>query len=276
MSKVRNNGWSAREMLIEKLASDAGADRFVCHRGRSNVLEAGQEREPAVVHYDDIPRLIALGLKDHFFPDWNERWQADRYMVTYRIGQVEEKLSFTPGEIEGAMGATAQHFVMCMADDMGRLAMKSSTPGRPTVAEMIAGIGRDGQNLVEHLVRRKHRLPKVLNPPPEQARCAIRGLIASGCVPQNEAQQVVWSAMLFGLVMWHVGQPIDHNHLEVTDRSQAELEATLKRARELMRQVDAAGGDPALAARLARLEADVAAGEGLGIRTFTSHRVSVN
>jgi hypothetical protein len=242
----------------------------------SNVLEAEQEREPAFVHYDDIPRLIMLSLKEYFFPDWDERWRADRYMVTYRIGQVEETLSFTPGEIEGAMGATAQHFVMCMASGMGGFGMKSSTPGHPAMAEMIAEIGRDGQNLVEHLVRRKHRLPKVLNPPPEQARCAIRGLIASGCVPQNKAQQVVWSAMLFGLVMWHVGQPVDHNHLEVTDRSQAELEATLKRARELMHQVDAAGGDPALAARLTELEAAVMRGEGLGARTFTSHRVSIN
>jgi hypothetical protein len=242
----------------------------------TDISEAGQGREPAFVRYDDIPRLIMLSLKEYFFPDWDERWRADRYMVTYRIGQVEETLSFTPGEIEGAMGATAQHFVMCMADGMGGLGMKSSTSGDPAMADMIAGIGRDGQNLVEHLVRRKHRLPKVLNPPPEQVRCAIRGLIASGCVPQNEAQQVVWSAMLFGLVMWHVGQPVDHNHLEVTDRSQAELEATLKGARELMRQVDAAGGDPALAARLTALEAAVMGGEGLGTRTVTSHRVSVN
>ena len=44
----------------------------------------------------------------------------------------------------------------------------------------------------------------------------------------------------------------------------------------LVRQVDAAGGDPALAARLTALEAAVMGGEGLGTRTVTSHRVSVN
>jgi hypothetical protein len=241
-----------------------------------SVFETGQERGPALVHYDDIPRLIMLSLKEYFFPDWDERWKADRYLVTYRIGQVEETLSFTPGEIETAMGATVQHFVRCMADDMGSLEMKSSTPGHPAMAGMIAGIGRDCQNLVEHLIRRKHRLPKVLNPPHETVRRAIRGLIASGCVPQDEAQRDVWSAMLFGLVMWHVGKPVDHNHLEVTDRSQAELEAILKHARELMRQVDAAGGDPTLAARLTELETDVMRGEGLGVRTLSSHRVSVN
>jgi hypothetical protein len=142
----------------------------------SNVLEAEQERGPALVHYDDIPRLIMLGLKEYFFPDWDERWKADRYLVTYRIGQVEETLSFTPGEIETAMGATVQYFVRCRADDMGNLEMKSPS-GHPATAEMIAEIGRDCQNLVEHLIRRKHRLPKVLNPPHEKVRRVIRGLM---------------------------------------------------------------------------------------------------
>jgi hypothetical protein len=107
------------------------------------------------VRRDEVPRIISTGLKRYFFPDWDERWKADRYLVSYRIGSVEEMFSFTPGEIEGAIGAASR----CLIEQA------QASSGRMILPELIIDAGRVGQNLVEYMVRRKHRLPKVLNPP---------------------------------------------------------------------------------------------------------------
>jgi hypothetical protein len=178
--------------------------------------ESKAERQPVVVTYDDVPRLVMGALKEHFFPDWDERWKSDRYLVTYKVGDVEEAFSFRPSEIEDAAVASVQHFIVEMANSRGGVGMQSGN-GESVMAMMVHDLSRDGQNLIEYLVRRKHQLPKVLDAPNKQLRHAIKTLIRSDCVPQNETQRVVWRMMVFGLMMWFRGKPIDHDHLEIMD-----------------------------------------------------------
>jgi hypothetical protein len=217
-----------------------------------DALDPTREHEVKEIRDYEVPRLVGQELKDHFFTDWNERWKSHCYHVVYRIGEVEEAFSFTPDEIDGAIEAAARQFVGASKRGL-----------RMDLTCLIDWIGREDQNLVEYMVRRKHRLPKVLNPPPENIKHAIRALTRSGCVPQDEWQQVVRSMMVFGLVMWFLGRPADHDYLEVTDRTQAECDAALKAGSAVM-NADIAGKS------LADLKA---MGSGLGGRTLSSRCV---
>jgi hypothetical protein len=206
--------------------------------------------------------VVSLILKSRFFPDWDARWRSDRYQVVYRIGEVEEAFSFTPTEIDDAIEAAAGQVGGQMARarlDAGR------SPGLEGLIDLAA---RLSQNIIEIMVRRKHGLEMVLdeNLFPRPVRRAIKSLIKGAYVPRSALERSVRSAMVFGLMMWFLGKPADHDHLEVTDRSQAELDVALEAGSVIMNP-----------GAKERLEALGLSGFGsLGGRTIGSSRAVIN
>jgi hypothetical protein len=127
-----------------------------------------------------------------FFPDWDERWGAERYDVVYRIGKVEETFSFTPDEISDAVAVAAEY--------VDAQAKKMPGVSREDIADMF---GRTAQNVVEILTRRKHELPQVLdeNLFPREYRRAFRKMIRPDYVPRTKDEREVRSEMVFGMLM---------------------------------------------------------------------------
>jgi hypothetical protein len=230
------------EEILRRLANLAGA--------------SDQFRLSWVTSRADEPRSLFR----HLLPDWDERWKSDRYLVTYRVGQVEETLWFTPDEVDAAIHAVNEKI---------RAATRAEERVTDTAWRVIDDVARFGQNFTEYMVRHRYGCGHVLDPNlwPREIRRAIKRLAKSGCVPCDEWQREVWSTMIIGFVMWFRGVPAHHDHLVVTDRAQTEIGSALEAGRAIL--------NPAITEeRLAELKA---MGWGtLGGRTFSSRRTSVN
>jgi hypothetical protein len=204
---------------------------------------------PSVATGHDV---IVGCLRDYFGAgDWDERWREERYFVRYRIGEVEEVLSFTPGEAIESIWVPVNEILLAAAK-AGR---------RVDLPEEIEGLARVCMDTVETFVRCKHGLEHVLDST-RRAERFLKRLAKTDPSRRNDVQQYNWLRMVFGMAMKFRDVPAGDNCLEVIDSPPGTPPPK-----------DARWNPAYSAEEIARKTLDI---EQLGTRAYSSSRVSVN
>jgi hypothetical protein len=198
--------------------------------------------------------IVAGCLRDCFGGgDWDTRWSAERYFVRYRIGEVEEMLSFTPREAIQSI-CVPSYEVLLPAAQAG---MGMNLP------EGIDQLSRDCMGIVETFVRCKHGLEHVLDTSRYERRL-VKRLAKANPSRRSDELQYIWLKMVFGMAMRFLDVPAGDNCLEVIDREPGYIEEAM------------ASGAVRWNPNFTDEEVGHMLAQRLGSRTFQSSRVSVN
>jgi hypothetical protein len=139
-------------------------------------------------------------------PDWDERWRADRYRVTYRIGDAEEQFSFAPEAVRAAIDAVR------ITDLAAK--MPDASP-----VELVEVMGENFLMYAEYLVR----LEKGIDVPPgleellpRAGRRALRRMVGVRGPRRSATTRWYCNLITFAFVVAFLGQPPGDDSLTIT------------------------------------------------------------
>jgi hypothetical protein len=151
------------------------------------------------------------------------RWRAEEYRVTYRIGDIEERFSFTPADVDQAIEMVARALAGDLPEKLHEHFLRLPVP------EMVRQIGLGDMAAVEYFVRRKHRCltPETTSLIPDvKSRRAVKRLIKTDPSRRDAELRRVWSHMVFALVVTFLDRPAAHDALLIDDRSPEDVART--------------------------------------------------
>ncbi len=209
-----------------------------------------------VVHPTAVERFIKKVLTNGAeMAAFDAHWTHQKYFLAYRIGIIEEMISFTPEEIQASISVMAKSAV----EHLVRMGSKDRLliPPVEWLVALLEGAQIHYMGAVEYYVRNKHRLPMPRALIDKAERRLMKSLFRKGRSSRREDALVMWSMIVFAAAKELVSTT--NNCLVVEDQpaSRAEVEGAERRARAHFWDA-------------AEIEAQMPSAETLGVRNYST------